>query len=176
MIKVQIHKSEAHRTEILQILHAINEDEFTAIPIDGGWSVSQVINHLIIAETGTLKYISKKSLGANKLKESGVRNQLNSAALKLALKSKKRFKAPRILSTPENTSKEKCLSDWDNCRELFYNFLANLDESVLNKELFKHPVTGYLNANQTIQFITDHADHHAKQINRIITSLSNEKI
>jgi uncharacterized damage-inducible protein DinB len=175
MIEDLIHNSEESRTEILQILNALNDEEFTATPLSGGWSISQVINHLITAETGTIKYISKKKLGAENLKNAGVRSQFNAAALKLALKTNKRFKAPSVLSAPENTSKENCLTAWDQCRKSLYLLFTDLDKSLLTKEIFKHPIAGYLNASQTIHFITDHTDHHAKQINRILTSLSNEK-
>jgi len=175
MIETLIHKSEESRSEILQILNALNDEEFTATPITGGWTISQVINHLISAETGIFKYISKKKLGAENLKDAGVRNQFNSTALKLALKSNKRFKAPSFFSVPDNTPKENCLTSWNQGRESLYQLFTDLDATLLTKEIFKHPIAGYLNASQTIQFITNHTDHHAKQINRILPSLSNEK-
>ena len=43
MIETLIHKSEESRSEILQILNALNDEEFTATPITGGWTISQVI-------------------------------------------------------------------------------------------------------------------------------------
>ena len=130
MIEDLIHNSEESRTEILQILNALNDEEFTATPLSGGWSISQVINHLITAETGTIKYISKKKLGAENLKNAGVRSQFNAAALKLALKTNKRFKAPSVLSAPENTSKENCLTAWDQCRKSLYLLFTDLDKSL----------------------------------------------
>ena len=173
MIQKLLNKSESNRAEILQVLEALTEEEFTKAPADGGWSVSQVVNHLISAETGTAMYISKKIQGGKNLKDTGVKNQLNATALKLALKTNKRFKAPSVLPVPSNRSKEKSLKAWNKTRETLNDLFIGLDPSLYKKEIFRHPIAGYLNAEQTLHFINDHMNHHEKQIIRIIQSIEN---
>ena len=107
------------------------------------------------------------------MKDSGVKNQLNATALKLALKSNKRFKAPSVLPVPSNSSKEKSLKAWNKTRETLNDLFIGLDPSLYKKEIFRHPIAGYLNAEQTLHFINDHMNHHEKQIIRIIQSFEN---
>ena len=174
MIEKLLHKSEEKRSELLQVLEALTDEEFTEKPKAGEWSVSQVINHLIDAENSTMGYISKKLQGGINLKDSGVKSQLNSTALKLALKSNKRFKAPSILREPANKPKEKSLKTWNKTREMLAELFMSIEPVLLKKEIFKHPVAGYLNAEQTLHFINDHMGHHEKQIIRIIQSINND--
>ncbi|MBL4704305.1 MAG: DinB family protein, partial [Flavobacteriales bacterium] len=104
------------RSELLKKLEALSNEEFVAIPEQGGWSISQVINHLMISEFGSSRYISKKLLGLEDLRPTGLKNNVNSKALKFALRSGKKFKAPKVLPEPENQAKEITLEKWEKIR------------------------------------------------------------
>lgn len=164
-------KLEAQRSELLQLFEHMSEEEFTALPEDGGWSVSQVINHIIISEYGTTRYIQKKLKGLSDLPETGIKNQINSKGLKLALKSSKKFRAPEALPDPENKSKEATLKTWEEVRQNLQETFSNMPQDAMDKEIFKHPVVGYFNPEQTLHFLNDHIHHHGPQIHRILKSI-----
>jgi len=158
------------KAAIVAKVNELSDDEFMFVPEDGGWSVSQVINHIIISEFGTTRYMSKKLLGLPDLPSTGVKNNFNAKALKIALKSNKKFKAPKVLPDPNNDTKEITLNKWEKVRKGLMAILETMPPEATKKAIFKHPVAGYLNPEQTAGFLQTHVVHHTKQIDNLINA------
>ncbi len=170
-IGILTERLKAQKADLVAQLEPVSNDNFTTAPADGGWSISQVVNHIIIAEYGTNQYIGKKLLALDSLSKAGVSNQLKSRALKVALKSPKKFAAPPALPDPENRDKDRTLEQWEVVRQDLYKTFESLPIESLDREIFKHPVVGYLTPEQTLHFLNDHLHHHLRQINRILASI-----
>lgn len=159
------------RAAIIAQVNELTDEDFMRVPQNGGWSISQVINHIIISEFGTTSYMSKKLLGLPDLKSTGIKNSFNANALKLALKSNKKFKAPKVLPDPDNASISITINKWEKVRKGLLNMLETMPSEATKKAIFKHPVAGYLNPEQTAGFLQTHVAHHSKQINNLINEI-----
>jgi hypothetical protein len=133
------------------------------------WSPNQVMEHLLIAETGTLGYMLKKTSGGwDELPE--VNNSENPGAVELVnrLNTDVRIKAPEILPEPTNAmSKDVMLSKWKQLRTELELFLNSISVHHLNKMVFRQPSAGPMNIVQTLEFMEAHIGHHLHQITRI---------
>jgi hypothetical protein len=154
----------------LSHLQAIPDSQFHQQP-PAGWSASQVTEHLLFSETGTLGYMKKKSSsGWDVLETTGQEQKNNSAALNDRLASSERYKAPAVLPEPPNTtSKTDLLLHWEKTREEFAAFLEHVSEQHFDKLVFKQPIAGMLNILQTLEFIGHHIEHHIPQVERLST-------
>ncbi|MFM9984580.1 MAG: DinB family protein [Flavobacteriales bacterium] len=137
-------------------------------PADG-WSANQVLDHLLIAETGTLGYIKKKSSGGwENLENTTDEIRAIAKTFNERLGSNERWKAPDILPQPSNESDFKTLSNrWDELRTAMQDFFSQIQPDHYEKLVFRQPYAGMLNALQALDFMTLHIRHHIMQIERI---------
>ncbi|TGE29019.1 DinB family protein [Hymenobacter metallicola] len=140
-------------------------------PGPGQWSAAQVVQHLVVAETGIGQYIDKKIMQEEELGKSGfltfVRSRVLRAALRLPFL---RFKAPKYLAslTPETAPPlPELRTEWARIRRQLERTLNEFPSPLLNRDIFKHPRSGMLNIYQTLDFMVDHVLHHQKQLERI---------
>lgn len=146
---------------------SVAQQEFK--PATGGWSMLQVIRHLVTAETMSTDYLVKKNY-TNAYKKSGMGTRLRSGLLRLMLRSPLRFKAPRILAAlePQDGLQAKpLLAEWESSREKLRAYLEGFPEEKLTFEIYRHPRSGWLTVVQTLQFLEDHLRHHQQQLARL---------
>lgn len=161
-----------YKERVLDLIKDLDQEKLTKKPNENEWSLAQVVAHLIDSETGISKYIYKKSQGLDDLKNTGLKNSFMSYQLNKNLKSDKKFKAPKVVSSPPNTeSYEELKERWDHARDRFKSVLEKLPKSAYKKQIFKHPRVGYLNIKQTLAFMGHHIGHHIPQIEKIKESL-----
>jgi hypothetical protein len=133
------------------------------------WSPNQVMEHILIAETGTLGYMLKKTSGGwDELPE--VDNSANPGAVELVnrLNTDMRIKAPGILPEPTNEmSKDVMMAKWKQLRTELELFLNSIPTHHLTKMVFRQPSAGPMNITQTLEFMEAHIGHHMHQIARI---------
>lgn len=84
---------QSDRNGILKKVHALSEEQFHQKPKNGGWSVQQLLQHLLEVEEGTVMVI-KKSSEKKKWKPVGFKKKIYSFILNRYLKSNKKFKIP----------------------------------------------------------------------------------
>jgi len=58
-------------------------------------------------------------------------------------------------------------AEWNELRAEWQEFLDEFDKESAEKLLFKHPLMGRFNLEQTLRFMYEHVDHHRAQIKRI---------
>lgn len=85
--------------------------------------------------------------------------------LKLPLK----FKAPKQVSkVPEQISLEELQTYYDKNSAAFKKILNDLPVELEDKFIFKHPRSGLLNIDQTLNFVREHYLHHERQLNALL--------
>ena len=134
-----------------------------------GWNMLQVMEHLISSEVGTLEYMKKKTQArADEIPVAGEESTAGSEQLKRALQSEKKWKMPGVLPDPTGAqSFENMQAYWDGLREKYRAFLEDLSADYHDRAIFKHPISGRMNLEQTIEFLVDHLVHHGYQLKRI---------
>jgi hypothetical protein len=148
-------------------LKEINSELLSRKPRADSWSVLQVINHLIIAEAGTLNYLHKKIKSPTLPGRSSL-EPVKMVFLYLIMISPLKFKAPKVVSEPENRDLESSFEEWGKIRKSIREFVEEYPESNLNKAIFKHPFIGRISLESTLWFFKMHIEHHQKQIDRLL--------
>jgi hypothetical protein len=141
-------------------------------PAAGGWSVAQVICHLILAEQLSLDSIRRKSLAGNSMARAGLGSALKSMVLKAVLRSPMRFKAPRPAGeVPEAEDLDSVTARWQQLRSEWGETLAAFPEDLLDRAVYAHPFAGPLSLPQALDFIEEHFRHHVRQVERILKEI-----
>lgn len=163
---------EADRQEMLDSIKDLNHKTLEQKPNAEAWSVSEVFMHMVVAETGALKYMRKKIEVNNhkKVEGGGGRYALLIGALKApALK----FKAPKIVANVGSGVKfTDALQQWNEVRSELRKEYENLEEDWVMHDLFKHPAAGKFDLIRAVKFMRVHARRHIGQIHRTVKQVS----
>ena len=85
------------------------------------------------------------------------------------LNSPMKFKAPEgVSSVPESIDPEKLMNEFNSNRNDWKDLLAKLPEDMLQRKIFRHPISGRMNLSMTLDFMKHHSDRHFKQIKRLL--------
>ncbi len=156
------------RTQSILTKLADYSDEVLSIPPDPGvWSVKQVLTHVMMSERLALQYVRKKLSFQPDLKKSGLMAASRFLLLKLSQYLPIRFKAPKGLQTedlPVFSSLAELRTQWHTDRNKLHQFFAEADDSLLSKEVFRHPIAGRMSLIQMVSFFSIHLQRHVEQI------------
>lgn len=161
-------KMEEAKTSFLSMLSSWSTERLMAAPKEG-WSVLQIVEHLIMSENGTLDYLRRKAQApAAELESAGEQEAEVSRKLNLALKSDQRWEAPPVLAPPRGDQPlERLIEQWSDLRAQWKKFLDELTPEYYDKKMFRHPLDGRLNIEQTVSFVEHHIRHHVHQLRRL---------
>ncbi|SHI84387.1 DinB superfamily protein [Hymenobacter daecheongensis DSM 21074] len=169
-LHLRFEQLEQATTRLLAMAQALGPNTHQ-VPAPGQWSAAQVVQHLLVAETGIGQYIEKKVQQEEGLGKTGLLTFLKSRLLRLALRLPfLRFKAPKYLAalTPETAPPlAELQTEWARTRRQLERTLNEFPSKLLDRMIFKHPRSGMLNIYQTLDFMVDHVLHHQKQLERI---------
>ncbi len=156
--------------EILERTKGLSHDQLNFRPSDSSWSILQVFQHLITAETHTNIYLRKKILAGKGLKSAGIGTKIKSTLLKSLMYTPLKFKAPAGVDVKmgEEYIYEDRVKEWRHQRNEIINFLGQVDEAMVNKLLFKHGIGIRMNLVQMLRWTYVHCDRHSKQIEGLI--------
>ena len=109
---------EKDKRDLLQEVSGLSHDELNYSATSGSWSVSQIIAHLMTAESGSLQYMKKKYLGVDRIGNSGFREGIKLWILKISQRLPIKYKAPKVIieNTPQLFSFEELSRQWENSR------------------------------------------------------------
>jgi len=152
------HKYDNYNTE--QLNYKSSEDS---------WSLLQVLEHLVLVETGSINYINKKILDVLNLETESFDSKFRFFVLNKSLLSPIKFKNKSDYVEPTNNPDYKDLKlKWDIARQglvQFYDtYHTNIKSNIL---IYKHPFAGRFTFPQMCGFFDAHLKHHLKQIRRI---------
>ncbi|WP_027002203.1 DinB family protein [Hugenholtzia roseola] len=165
-------KLEESRLQLLSLLENKPSERFTQIPADEGWTLSQVLHHFGDVEGGVALYLQKKidaqQTATEPLKDSGMATKLRYLSLKGALAAPVKIKAPDIVANVPRCTFEQGKAHWEKSRLALQAIATYFPTQLLGKEIFKHPLAGALDMEQTLSFIHLHHQHHQAQIKRLL--------
>lgn len=159
---------ELQKAAFLNQLDAWSESQ-RAYRLNDGWNALQIIEHLMTSEAGTLQYLMKKTQsGASALEPRTEREAASGKQLTAALKSTQKFQAPEVLHPPKGElDYEELKNNWRTLRRQWSEVLSSLSPEFQDRLVFRHPIAGMLDLEQTLSFIGAHIAHHRHQLERI---------
>lgn len=162
-LREKIDEFEKKRISLLDEVEALDETRLRARPIEGKWSILEIIEHLVIAEREVLGGLPKYDALADQ--RQSLRNGLMYRVVMFVLRYGIPVKAPSKKMLPQS---ELSLADlrrrWDENQQWFRTLVEMLDEEGLKKAFFRHPVSGPININQAVEMSLAHIDSHTRQI------------
>ena len=136
---------------------------------DGGWSALQVLHHVIAAEAGTQRYISKKMLAGPNLPRAGLASRMRLLALQAAIVLPFRFRAPAVTAdVPDEADPAELLARWQETREGLRTLLEGFPDELVDRVVFRHLLVGLMGLHDTLDFLQAHLDHHVRQVERLL--------
>ena len=161
---------ENERRRLLLDLGRAAVDNLDRKPSNNKWSINEILAHLVTSEQLTLRYLKKKSLGVDQLRNSGAIEKMKWIILKVSQRLPIKYKAPGhvVINTPAALSLTDLIMLWTSTREELRDFLTTIKDENLNKLVYKHPVAGRFDVVHCLMFMREHYLHHLPQIRRLL--------
>jgi uncharacterized damage-inducible protein DinB len=156
---------------LLDQLAQYSHEQINQQPAPDSWSATQVMHHLLLSETLSMKYCQKKLSFEPTLRKAGLMARLRAYMVRYYLLSPFKFKAPPMLATPALPAKSDLVTianQYRSQRAAFAHFLEQLPEKYLDKEVYKHPFGGRLSISGMMDFFAAHFQHHRRQALRAV--------
>lgn len=168
-LRRRFERLEDMRREVLARLEGHDAARLNRPREDGGWSVLQILAHVITAEAGTRRYVSKKMLAGASLPRSGLASRLRLAVLQIANASPLRFRAPAGTGdVPTDIDPAELVSRWAEIRAEWNALLDGFPHELLDRMVFRHALVGLMGLPDTLSFLQSHLAHHARQVERLL--------
>lgn len=159
---------EGFKSDIMANFNQLTPNQLNFKPSANKWSLIQVAEHLMLAETNSLNYVNKKILAPKALLNSSFTSKLSALLLKFVFKLPIKIKRrPVMVSPTDSPDYNNVLLRWDIAREALKQLIDKQSDEILDQLIYKHPFAGRLNGYQMLCFFEDHIKHHQKQMNRI---------
>ena len=160
---------ETQRNQLFISLNSLTVEKLNQQPTNG-WSINQVIAHLITAERLSIMYLHKKIQAINEVENTGLLEELKMVVLIISQRLPFKFKAPKVVveNTKSSTSLHQLEQDWNAVRNELKIVLEKFNDDQIKRKIYKHVVAGKLNIQQTLLFFREHVIHHQQQIKRLL--------
>jgi len=154
-------KSEA---ALLAVVEDVSEEFFAKKSAEDKWSMADIVEHLVITDTGLFRRIQKE--GEN-IDESIPQILSNERVVKVVTSRDKKVTAPSFL-IPQGRFKNKteAIQAFAAIRSKVSSFIETT-ELPLEKITFKHFLLGFLDGKGWIAFMAGHCRRHTLQIQEL---------
>lgn len=153
------------RTDLLNIVEDIDNDDFMKKPSADIWSISEVIEHLVLIDESLYKSILYK---AENIPDTTPETTPNGKILHIVPNPKYgKVVAPKHL-VPQTiyTSKAEAIAVFNSTRDTINTF-AKTTNLPLERIAFRHFSLGLLNGKNWLVFIAAHCQRHINQIQNL---------
>ena len=147
--------------------HGVEELEWR--PGKGSWSLTEVIEHLVIAEERSLRGLERER-PADLGRRFGASMKIRLLTLLAPLPIRVRAPSKGLLPTGTAPLPELAVR-WGEARCRLAGVLDAVTPEALGERRWKHPIAGWLDTGEWLGFIYAHTNHHRAQIGRIRTAL-----
>ncbi|NNE98776.1 MAG: DinB family protein [Pyrinomonadaceae bacterium] len=170
----KIEEFEKKRAELFEMVESLSVETISARPIEGKWSILEIVEHLANAEADVLGGLPEYDQLAGK--RQSLKDGLMYRIVLFVLRVGIPVKAPSKKALPEGgRSLAEIRLKWDKSQEWFKDLVADLDESGLQRAVFYHPVAGPINPEQAVVMSIAHIDTHRRQIAKRLDLIEGER-
>lgn len=166
-LKTVFDELEVQRGKLLDQLSGVNAEHLNRRMVEGKWSITEIISHLIVAERLSVQYLRKKIQGIDSVKDSGIYEDMKMLVFVLSQRLPgMRFRAPKVVveNTQHLTELAELRSSWEVLRKELRELLEQFPDDKLKRKIYRHVIVGYINIRQMLIFFREHVIHHQPQI------------
>lgn len=142
-------------------------------PAPGAWSISEVAEHLLHVEREIIKASTKDGVERRRQRRT-IKQWLAAKGFRAVTWLNIRIKVPAKVAgmvTPGSTPDLTALwAEWRDVHERFERYLETIGPADVGYMAFRHPIIGPTRVDGILPFVTQHFDHHMKQVSRIRAS------
>ena len=131
------------------------------------WSVVEVVEHLVIAETGLLEALST-NIPVSTLDPAAQTPEKHQRVIKVMQRDIEVDVPHESLEPQGRIPLADLLSQWNDIRQKLPGLLAQIKPETEDDSVFRHPYGGPLNIADTLEFFEVHFDNHMRHIDRIL--------
>ncbi len=158
---------EEKRESLLRDLGGLEPALLEARPLEGKWSIIEIVEHMVVAEREVLMGLPDH--GDLRDTTRSFRNKLMRLVVMFVLRNRIRVKVPSRTMLPNGGGQlEDLRRRWDENQAWFRSYVDSCDEQGLKRAVFKHPVSGPIDVHQAVDMSIAHLDSHTEQIRRLI--------
>ncbi|MFY9841832.1 MAG: DinB family protein [Terriglobales bacterium] len=159
---------QATHDAFLKSIAGLSEQQWRFKPAPDRWSVSEVSEHITVAESSIFGLVQSKFMTspADPAKRAEAAGKDEIILLKVPDRSHK-VQAPEFLK-PTNrwASEAELVKAFEDSRQVTMDYIRSTNDD-LRDHFGPHPVLGMLDAYQWILLISAHSDRHTKQIEEV---------
>ncbi len=170
-IESQLNHIDAQLEMLLSDLKQYSEEDLNRKPSSNAWSAIQLMHHLILAETLSLKYVQKKLSFNPPLKPIGIGTKFRLLLYRIYNVLPVKFKAPEGISgtnLPAYATFVETAEKWRTQRQQLRQYLSTLSADYFQKEIYKHPFAGRMSLQGMLFTFEGHMERHRKQFKKLL--------
>ena len=164
---------EQRKQKMLDMVGDWAPEWLTYAPQGDGWSMLQVLDHLIRTER-SVRETSERNVKQRQNKPSTA-ERWRARGLLLLFLLPIRVRAPggaSFVQPASSPSLDDVLREWSEERQRLYEFLQQQRNDRLNFTAMQHPVVGAMNLRDALRFLAVHLWHHQFQVLRLRKAIS----
>jgi len=162
---------QASRGRLLDAISRLDQPALDRTPASGGWSVGEVLHHLLLMETSVTRLLERqvtRAVGRGAAQETSTASMLGSLDQFAVETAPDRIVAPQGFLPARGMGKQELLDGLAASRETLLRVTDRAGSIDLAQLLFPHPVLGRLNMYQWVLYIGQHELRHLHQIERTL--------
>ncbi|MEX1185410.1 MAG: DinB family protein [Gemmatimonadaceae bacterium] len=169
-LRVQLDGLLARRTTFEAETRALSDAQLRFRPAEGAWSIAEVAQHVLHVEREVTKAAMKPGVERRGRRRTP-REWAGMIAFLAVVKLNFRIRVPQKVAgrvTPAaDPDMDALWSEWRELHENLARHLETVPEENLGDMAFKHPIVGPTSVRGMLPFLTQHFDHHMRQVRRI---------
>ncbi|MGH7531854.1 MAG: DinB family protein [Gemmatimonadales bacterium] len=141
---------------------ALAPDELRS-PASGRWGPLAIVEHLVLVHEGTAHVLDRAGSAAPSDRQA---SWWRPGVLTFVLRSRIRIRAPtaRILPSADPPPLQALTERWGAAQGSLRQSVAGKSRGWPDGLVFRHPLAGWLDVAETLQFLLDHIGHHERQL------------
>ena len=156
----------ARRDALLDHLATLDPAGLALRPADAGWSLLEVVEHLVVAERDVLGW--NRPGGRHEVRPRRLKHRIRRLIVMAVLRFGIDVKAPSAAMLPGGGKRlGELRAMWEENHRRLRELLAGLDGAGMREPLFRHPISGPLTAEQGVAMLDVHLTRHLAQLRRI---------
>lgn len=160
------------RAHVEELVASTPADSWATKPADGGWSVAEVVEHLILAEPA-IRGLASQALAAEPTAEWQETAAMTIAALSARVTDRsQQFQAPDPLQPQGGMARDEALRRFSGERAVTLDLVRTLTGPV--KMHISTGPPGTMNVAHWLTLVGAHTERHAAQIEEVLAELAGE--
>lgn len=169
-LRAQLDALAARRATFEADTRALSEAQLRFRPAEGAWSVAEVAQHVLHVEHEVTKAAMKPGVerrGRKRTPREWAGMILFLAVVKLGVRIRVPQKVAGRVTPATNPDMDALWPEWRDVHERLAQHLETVRAENLGDMAFKHPIVGPTSVRGMLPFLTQHFDHHMRQVGRI---------